>query len=62
MNPFIENLIISLCTGLATASTLVTQLDTSASRDWVVIIAAFISAFAGSLINGLRQLQKEPRP
>lgn len=60
MNPLIENLIISLCTGLVTASALVTAVDTSQSRDWVVVGAAFISAFAGSLINGLRQLQKEP--
>lgn len=58
MNPFVENLIISLCTGLVTASTLVVQPTTS--RDWIAIMATFIAAFAGSLVNGLRQLQKEP--
>lgn len=59
MNPLVENLIISVMTGLMAGAALIQSGNTE--RDWVVIGAASVIAFGGSLINGLRQLQKEPR-
>lgn len=58
MNPFLENIIISLCTGLISGGTLLLQTQTE--RDWIAVATTFIIGFAGSLINGMRQLQKEP--
>ncbi len=60
MNPLIENLIISILTGLMAGASLLQSGTPGAARDWVVIGSAALIAFGGSLINGLRQLQKEP--
>lgn len=59
MNPLIENLIISVVTGLMASASLL-QSSNGSERDWIVIGSAGVIAFGGSLVNGLRQLQKEP--
>lgn len=60
MNPIVENLIISIVTGLMASASLL-QSGNGSERDWLVIGSAGMIAFGGSLINGLRQLQKEPK-
>lgn len=62
MNPLVENLIISLATAAVAVSAAIQQVGPGGGRDWVIICSVGVSAFAGSLINGLRQLQKEPKP
>lgn len=61
MNPLFENILISFVTGLMASASLI-QTSTGTERDWIVIGSAGIIAFGGSLINGLRQLQKTPVP
>ena len=56
MPPFVENLIVSLITGAGAAATAVLQ----GSHDLPVIGSTGMVAFAGSVANGLRQLQKTP--
>lgn len=56
MSPFIENLVVSLVTGAAASSTAVLN----GTHDWPIIVATGVVAAAGSLVNGLRQLQKTP--
>lgn len=58
MTPLIENLIVSIVTGMVASATFV--LGPTSSRDWVVIIATGILSAGGSFINGMRQLHKDP--
>ena len=55
-----ENVLISVLTGLSVAFTAIDQDASLQTINWLYIIALSIPAFAGSMINGLRQIQKEP--
>ena len=60
MSPIVENLIISLLTGLVAAATQLTAQPSDQPRDWVILGATGAIAFGGAFINGQRQLQKTP--
>lgn len=63
MNPFLENLVISLCTGLLAAGGAFQALPPNGElnhRVWIGLAVAGVIGFAGSLVNGLRQKQKDP--
>ena len=55
-----ENILISVLTGLTVAFSAVKEDATFDSINWLFVISLAIPAFAGSMINGLRQIQKEP--
>lgn len=57
MNPYLENLCISILTGIISVTGMITA-SGSEPRDWAVIAAAGIGAFASTFINGMRQLNK----
>lgn len=64
MNALIENFIFSFCTGLLSAAStmqLVLGNEHITTKDDVTIALSFITAFAGAMINGLRQKAKDPQ-
>ncbi len=63
MKPFIENLIISLMTGLLSGANAMQSVLTSqpiTTQDMMSVGIGFTVAFAGTMINGMRQLNKTP--
>jgi hypothetical protein len=60
MTPLLENLIVSLLTGVMSSASMLQVVPTGNTRDWVAIAATGVLAFGGSFINGIRQLHKVP--
>lgn len=59
MNAYLENLCISVASGLVASSGAIQTAPAGQARDWVLIGTVFIGAAALSFINGMRQLHKE---
>lgn len=63
MKPFIENVLISLMTGLLSGANAMQSVLTSqpiTTQDLLSVGIGFTIGFAGTMINGMRQLQKTP--
>ena len=58
MSPIIENLLVSVITGLMASASMIQVAGTADARDWVAIASSGVIAFGGSFINGMRQLHK----
>lgn len=59
MTPYIENLVLSILTGLAASAATLMSAGPD-ERDWWIIGATGVTAFCGAFINGARQLHKTP--
>jgi len=60
LSPLLENVVISVLTGVMAAASMLQIAPVDAPRDWVAIAATGVLAFGGSVINGMRQLHKTP--
>lgn len=59
MPPLLENLLVSILTGIIASGTLVLSLSSNQERDWIIIATTGLVSFSGSFINGLRQLHMD---